>query len=842
MKEFREDCIRCKDRFALLYFLLMIFLLSGHGYSQEPGKTIIDSSALAIKSITAARLDVSPVIDGVPDPGLWDKLPLATGFIQYAPYNGNKSVFETEIRFGYDETGLYVGALMCDPHPDSISAEFGKRDQIDELNTDYLSVDILPYNDGLTMFEFKVSPAGLQSDNKFSAVGRESSWDAVWESAISITDSGWIAEIMIPYSALRFPKTEIQTWGINMWRNVNRSQEKSTWSFVPNDVGEIFRYYGTLQGMKGIKPPVRLSLSPYLGGYLEKEPDQEKWNTYIRGGMDLKLGLSQSYTLDMELIPDFGQVQSDDIILNLSPFEIRYDEKRQFFTEGTEMFQKCDIFYTRRVGSEPKGYEDVNDSLLSGEIISKNPDQTQLINATKISGRDTRGLGLGFFNGMTTNTWAEAQDTITGITRRISTQPFTNYNVLVLDQNLKNNSYLTFINTNYWTPDWKYCANVTGTEAKLVNKKNTVAFRGHLNASQKYRELYTPDLGYQARLNIYRPGGIFRYSLYTQVTDDHYDHNDMGYLARNNEIQNQGVLSYSIFDPVWRIINSRTAIEANYYTRYQPLSMIFLDLEVNNNTTFSSYWEFYEEIAYMPLGYYDFYEPRVDGWYYYQPPSWDGSFEMSSDSRKKLAVQFETGFMVSPENKRTDLWMVLEPRYRISDRLTASFLTSVSPVENDYGWVDTQYDPDENPKIYFGRRDVLSVNNILDLRYVFSKSTSLNLRARHYWSKVEYSDFYTLQANGDLSPASYDQNEDIDFNALNTDLQFVWYFAPGSEMSAVWKNNILTFGDQPSSNYFNAFEETLSSPQTNSISVRIIYYLDYQFLQKTFAGKRNNKK
>ncbi|MBE0641599.1 MAG: carbohydrate binding family 9 domain-containing protein, partial [Bacteroidales bacterium] len=394
-----------------LLLLLFLFFYTVAGSSQ-------DSLSFAVKSITAVRLEKSPVIDGLPDPDIWRKLPLATGFIQYSPYNGKKPLYDTEVRFGYDETGLYVAAFMHDPYPDSIHAELGKRDQGDDLNTDFITIDILPYNDGLTMFEFRITPAGLQGDTKYTATGRESSWDAVWESAVSINDSGWVAELMIPYSALRFPRTEVQTWGINIWRDLNRYKEMSTWSYIPNDQQDLFRYYGTLKGMEGIKPPLRLSLTPYLGGYLEKRPGTEKWDRFLRGGMDLKFGISQSFTLDMELIPDFGQVQSDDIILNLTPFEIRYDERRQFFTEGTEMFEKCDIFYSRRVGSVPKGYDEAGDNLGASEKLTKNPELTQVINATKISGRNRNGLGLGVFNGMTTNTWATAQDTITGSSRR----------------------------------------------------------------------------------------------------------------------------------------------------------------------------------------------------------------------------------------------------------------------------------------------------------------------------------------------------------------------------------------------------------------------------------------
>jgi len=159
---------------------------------------------------------------------------------------------------------------------------------------------------------------------------------------------------------------------------------------------------------------VRLSFSPYISGYAEKTPENKNWSYFLRGGLDLRYGINESYTLDMMLIPDFGQVQSDDQILNLTPFEVRYDERRQFFTEATEMFNKCGIFYTRRIGSMPRNYSAPYDSLKANEKVTTNPDETRIINATKISGRNSKGFGVGFFNAMTTNTWGTVQDTITG--------------------------------------------------------------------------------------------------------------------------------------------------------------------------------------------------------------------------------------------------------------------------------------------------------------------------------------------------------------------------------------------------------------------------------------------
>ena len=798
-----------------------------------------DSSFLAKKTICASRITTPPKIDGLLDEPVWKTLYVADRFVQFTPYNGIQPKYRTEVRFGYDDVALYAGAFMTDPHPDSILRELGRRDQIDDLNTDFITIDILPYNDGLNMFEFKISAAGIQGDTKFSAVGHDRNWDAVWESAVHISDSGWSVEVKIPYSALRFPKTEKQVWGINIWRNLQRFREYSIWTFIPNDVGEIFRYYGELTGIEQVKTPVRLSFTPYLGAYIENHPGFKGWTPLIQGGMDLKYGINQSYTLDMELIPDFGQVQSDDIILNLSPFEVRYEERRQFFTEGTELFDKCDIFYSKRVGSEPKGYESVEDSLHTDEIISKNPDLTQLINATKISGRNSKGLGLGFFNGMTTNTWATVKDTLTGATRRISTQPFTNYNVLVVDQNLSNNSYLTFINTNYWIPESGYCANVTGGETKLTNKRNTFTFLGRLNVSQIFQEHARPDFGYQSLLVLLRPSGTIRYELESQITDNRYNPNDMGFLEKNNEIQNIGTLSYNIFDPTWKFLNSRTEFQVKYYTRYQPFEFIFLDVELNNKTLFKNYLEVYGEIAWRPFGYYDYYEPRVEGWFYIKPPSWDGGIELGTDSRKRFAVGLESGFMAYSGNNTFVYWADFSPRFRFSDRFTVTVTVDYSKWLNDYGWVETQLDSLNNPTIFFGRRDVTTLNNILNIRYVFNTRMSVNLRIRHYWSKAEYLSYYTLNREGDLIPAMYPDNADVNFNAFNLDLQFLWYFAPGSEVSLVWKNNILNQGTIPGPGYIDALRDTFSTPSANSISIRVLYYLDYIYLKSWFGKKRD---
>ncbi len=813
-----------------------IFFLCQSLFSQEKS-TGPDSIFLRRKTIVAKRIDSPPKIDGRLSEPFWMTLPVADDFVEYSPKNGIHPPVRTEVRFAYDDIALYISAILFDPHPDSIFREMGKRDMLESLATDYISFDILPYNDQLNMYEFKISPVNLQNDCKYSAVGQDITWDAVWETGTEITDSGWIAEIKIPYSALRFPKTEEQVWGINMWRNFYREQEYSTWSWVNNQTQDIFRYYGDLTGISNIKPPVRLSFSPYLTGYLEKNPGQE-WKPFLRGGLDMKYGINESYTLDMMLIPDFGQVQPDDIILNLTPFEVRYDEKRQFFTEATEMFNKCGIFYTRRIGSMPKNFYAAYDSLHDGEVVLKNPENTRIINATKISGRNAKGLGIGFFNAMTLNTWAELEDQETGTTRRVMTQPCTNYNVLVFDQNLKNNSYVTLINTNYWTPADHYAANVSGVETRLCNKKNTLAVFGQLNVSQKFMEGNAPDFGHQYIVSISRPSGKFRYDLSRQETDDHFDPNDMGFLLYNNEAINLLTLSHHQLEPVWKLINSETAFNARYTTLYKPYKFKTLDFSLENATTFNNYLINVLALDLKPLGFNDYYEPRVWGWVYKIPLCYAAEWKLATDIRKTFRHHQNFSVSGSPGNKNFSYRVGFTPRVRFSNRFSVTLDVQFEKNLNNFGWVSTDYTPPGNPVIYFGRRDIATVGNVLDARYIFSTKTSLTFRVRHYWSRANYREFYILDPDGHLTSTGFIPGQDINFNAFTADLQFVWYFAPGSELSVVWINLVNTYETPPEKNYFNDLNNVLGIPQSTSFSVRVLYYLDYTVLKKAFGKKK----
>ncbi|RYD71722.1 MAG: hypothetical protein EOP55_20085, partial [Sphingobacteriales bacterium] len=383
-------------------------------------------------------------MDGVLDDACWVNVPIATDFFEIRPVPGRveKQDRRTEMKVLYDDVAIYVYARMYDA-PDSVSHELVSRDNIG--NADFISIIVDPFYDKMNGNGFFVTAAGVQFDAKYSQVGDEDpNWNAVWESAVKLDDKGWTCEMKIPYSALRFSTKDIQNWGLNFSRRIQRSNTQTFWNFVDPKVNGFINQEGLWTGIANVKAPLRLSFSPYLSAYVNHYPANlpgvKNTTARFNGGMDVKYGINNSFTLDMTLVPDFGQVQSDNRILNLTPFEVKFNENRQFFTEGTELFNKGDLFYSKRIGSIPSYYNYTE--IGAGDKIIKDQTEAKVLNATKISGRTAKGFGVGIFNAITNSMQTEVEDA-NGNLREVETQPLTNYNILVFDQSLKNNSSAT---------------------------------------------------------------------------------------------------------------------------------------------------------------------------------------------------------------------------------------------------------------------------------------------------------------------------------------------------------------------------------------------------------------
>jgi hypothetical protein len=795
------------------------------------------------RSLAALRMDEEITIDGVLDERAWEGADAATDFIIYSPYNGVSSRFMTEVRVLYDDDALYVGAMMYDDHPDSIFFELGQRDAGD-INADHFYVEISPFNDGLNGEMFKVSASNVQIDNKLTSGDsweHRDTWDAVWSSRTHIGDDGWSAEFMIPYSALRFSKSVNQVWGINFWREVRRIRETSSWNFVTREFGGTIAHLGELTGITDIKPPLRLSLVPYVSGYLEHGSEQLGVSTTYNGGLDLKLGLSESFTLDATLIPDFGQVESDDRILNLTPYEVKYNEKRPFFMEGTELFNRGDIFYSRRIGGTPHLVSDVHDMAGPGEIFTNNPAEVSLLNATKVSGRTHGGLGVGLFNAVTSGMYAELRDTVTGATRRIMTEPLTNYNMLVIDQTLKNDSYVSLANTNVIRAAEKdehfYTANVTAIEALLKTRNRLYSASAAAALSQKYYSGAETGLGHSVSLNIGKTGGKFRTDYDFSVVSDSYDPNDMGYLRRNNELEHSLDFSYNTYEPRGSIMTTRSSVDLNYDQLYNPRAFTSASVSLSEMIILMNYWSFSVDMQFTPWGEDDYFEPRTRDMskFYHRPAAFEAGFRGDTDKSKKLYAELQAEYYKArSEYSQHGFAWSFQAEYKVNRRFSFDYSLSMEKMFNDIGYVMTS--PSE--ETLFGRRDVKTVTNTVSGAFIFSANSYLTLRGRHYWSGADYDNrYFELLDDGslrELLTPGIIPNIDVNTNFLNVDVVYTWRFAPGSELSLVWKNAIYSEGNLIVSDALSNFTEIISMPQTNSISLKILYYLDYQNFRKLF--------
>lgn len=797
------------------------------------------SSQSTTKTLEAKRIASQIKIDGVLDESAWKSAQIATDFFQYEPYNGLKPGQPSKIKVLYDNWGIYVGAMLYDSSPDSILRELGIRDA-KRLNADEFTVDLLPYNDGQNAFEFRISASGVQGDSRFSSDFHDESWDAVWKSAVNITDSGWIAEIEIPYSAIRFPKEETQVWGLNFWRGIKRYRQWNTWNYVNNKRDGVLMQSGKLTDLNNIKPPLRLSFVPYVAGYVEKMPNTKSWAYSYNYGLDLKLGLSESFTFDATLIPDFGQVRSDDVVLNLTPFETYYDEKRPFFTEGMELFEKGGVFYTRRMGGTPAGYEYVEED--TNYKVIDNPHEIQLINASKVSGRTKNGLGIGVFNAVTSNTFAKVEDTLGRITRKM-TEPATNYNMLVLDQSLKNNSYISLYNTNVYRGNKNQTAldtdttfennisNVSGTEFRLTDNNDMFSAFGRINISQQYNQIEKPEFGHKYFIELGKISGNLRFEVYQNVVSDTYDHNDLGFLRHNNEFENGFKVEYNFYDPFWKLIKWDNEFEVNLSYLYAPREYSSLELQLDSRATFKNYITIGFDLEAKPLDVHDHFESRTPGRVVIYPSNYEMSLFISPDYRKKFIVDVRGGFWKSTDFDQFSYDFSLKPRYRINNQTFLVYNFSYSKLLNGIGYVTDSINNNKQV-IIMGSRDIERITNTLDASYIFSPKASLTFRLRHYWVTVKYNQYYDLLEDGHMVKNNYDAYNDFSFNAFNIDLIFTWEFAPGSEFLVIYKNNIDQESDKIPDGFFNNLNDTFDSPMANSFAIKILYYLDYQYFKK----------
>lgn len=577
--------------------------------------------------------NIKITVNGVFDEPEWQNANWESSFVQHEPYEGKPPSYQTEFALLYDADNIYLAVRAFDD-PDSISLRMTRRDDIDG---DLVGIYFDSYFDKRTSFGFIASAAGVRSDfiNSNDGDSEDETWDPIWLTKTTKTKKGWNAEMRIPLTQLRFEESEEQIWGFQVLRYIFRKDELSSWQPMERERSGFTSQFGTLNGIKDIKPKNVLNVTPYVvaqADRYEKEPDNPfrsagKDNDF-KGGLDAKIGLTNYLTMDLTINPDFGQVEADPSEVNLSTYETFFEEKRPFFIEGRNILSyglsagdgdlaSNNLFYSRRIGRRPHYSPDLND----GEY-SDIPDFTSILGAAKVTGKTKNGWSLGVLETVT----AEENATIEGIANghSQSVEPLTNYFVgrvqkdfnegntniggifTAVNRNI-NDEHLEFLHRSAYTGgidfmhQWKdkkysletgvYFSRVEGTEEAILRTQTSYS-RTYQRPDADYVTLdstRTSLSGYGGKFSIGKVEGRFKYGLMFNWKSPGLEINDVGFSPEVDKMLQIGWANYRWYEPFSIFRNAN--INFNQWTAYDfGGNLTVAGGNVNGFAQFENFW------------------------------------------------------------------------------------------------------------------------------------------------------------------------------------------------------------------------------------------------------------
>lgn len=694
-----------------------------------PGRTDSTSRRVA----TATRRTGEIRLDGKLDEPDWRTAPAATDFVQSYPTPGARAPDQTEFRVLYDDQALYVGIRLFDAHPDSIAAQLARRDATG-IYSDWVHLIVDSYYDRRTAFRFTVNPRGVKKDvftsNDFS---EDVNWDAVWEVATRVDSAGWVAEYRIPLSQLRFGSARgPRTWGFQVQREIARRQERDTWTpWTPQDPGFVSRF-GDLAGLIDVPTPRRLELLPYVSTRVTRAPGDpadpffRATDTKPSVGADIRYGLPAGLTLTGTINPDFGQVEVDPSVVNLSAFETFFPEKRPFFLEGSDVFTFGQVylnndysfqryFYSRRIGRQPQGS-------VGGSNIAfvKAPDQTTIAGAAKVTGK-TGPWTVGILNAVTTEQRARVMTT-TGERLTTPVEPLTNYFAGRLKRDfrkgatvvgtmltstvrdlsdtvftgfLRSNATFGGVDFEHDMSNRKYIVSGFLAETRVVGSRAAIA-ETQLNSSHYYQRpdasylTYDPTRnslrGHIGELAFAKTGTVFG-SLAYKESSPGLELNDMGFEGRADFRAFSTDIGYSNYQ-AGKIFRNFGAYGYSNHTWNFGGNSIFQAVAAGGYATFANLWSAGFDAGVNPSYLSDRF--TRGGPLALVPSGWNASINGGTDTRKPISVSASVGTSGNASGARspfvsTTLDLRPSTSLRVTfgpslsrDRSTGQFVRSVS--------------------------------------------------------------------------------------------------------------------------------------------------------------------
>jgi len=588
--------------------------------------------------VRAVRIDpvTSVALDGSLDEAAWATAEVATGFTQMRPNPGEPATQRTEAYVLYDDDALYVGFRCHDAEPEAIVRRLARRD--DWNLSDKVVVSIDSYGDGRTAFTFGVNAAGVKYDFLiYNDTNEDFSWDAVWDVAVAPAADGWTAEFRIPLSQLRFNSEQnVQTWGIEFQRDIARNDEKSFWAPILPDVDGVVSRFGKLGGMEGLSAPRRLEVQPYVASRLTREPGDAADPFYspndIAGsvGADLKYGLTSNLTLSATINPDFGQVEADPAVVNLSAFEIFFQERRPFFVEGVDIFEfgrtkaytssfRPTFFYSRRIGRRPQRGLDGDDI----EYVDR-PDQTTIASAAKLSGK-VGPWSVGVLDAVTLEEQAQIF-TADGTQHSEAVEPLTNYAVgrikrdfrggntvvgglftatnrsmgmSVFDDVVPNSAYVGGFDVEHswgnrsWAVNGTLVGSYVNGSAEVIEDLQRAPQRHFDRPDADYLSVDPTRKslsGAYGEVAVARTSGKWRGSLTANLVSPGFEVNDLGFQSRADAYALSGIVLYNQNEPGADWLR-RWGGNVNWNVAYNGAGQVInRQINFNSNLQFSNLW------------------------------------------------------------------------------------------------------------------------------------------------------------------------------------------------------------------------------------------------------------
>lgn len=824
-----------------------------------------------------------PKIDGNLNDACWSTGTWSGDFTQWIPKEGAKPSQPTEINILYDDQNIYVAIRNYDSEPEKIIRRAGRRD---EFSGDMAGICFDSYHDYRTGFEFDISAAGQKIDAVLTnPMDADLNWNAVWYGKVGMEDSAWTVEMEIPLSQLRYSNKDEQVWGVHVWRWIERLQEESDWEPQSSTGPGILYLFGELHGIKGLKKSQRIEFMPYASGKIKtykKEPEnpfaKKGREAFGNFGLDAKVGIGSNFTVDLTINPDFGQVESDPSVMNLTAFETFYEEKRPFFLEGKNIFNynlnDLSIFYSRRIGHSPSYSPDLDDN----EYI-KSPDNTTILSAVKFSGKTSKGLSVGLLQSLTANEKAKIH-TADGESKLV-VEPLTNYMVARVQQDLnKSNTVIggIFTSTNrfisdthleelnreaytggvdflhYWK-DKKYYidakiigSNIQGKEKAIRElQKNSAHYYQRPDAHHiQYDSTLTSLSGYGGKVKIGKGSGLWRYSTEVSWKSPGLDLNDIGFMQTADAVNQKNIISYFVNKPVSVFRTYKISVE-------QVNNWDFNGIYQYSGGVLNLYGEFLNKWS---IGnYLSFTGNTLDtrvlrgGAAMMLPSIWTEEFVIRTDYSKKVNGEFKVTSNITAENSYRYLGFSPGISVKPSNTLRLSLFANYSTNKDNLQYVETS-DSNTGKKYILGKIDQETVGLTFRIDYNITPELSIQYYGSPFATVGNYSDYkivtnpkasdyynryvmispamsgdeFTVDENNDgITDYKFD-NPDFNFNQMRSNLVFRWEYRPGSQIYLVWSNERTDWLNPGNAPLRDAAKRLSDTSPTNIFMIKFNYW------------------